>query len=368
MGSDKHQRHTTILEDEAVVFFPTFAHYDLATAKWKVRVHGWIFDERSRSRWSHLTFRLICRMAGITRTMTTTPIFQQRARPFLVNTRGGKRLAVRIGSEVITLSKSSGAGHFEGTVFLTDEQLKSLIDGQQQEGQLPITAVTRPEDVRDFGGSVRLIPRNGLSVISDIDDTIKHSQVADRRRLLANTFLHDFKAVPGMADLYQKWADQGAAFHYVSASPWQLYEPLSNFLDDQGFPDGTFHLKFFRPKSVGVWRLFSSPRKVKGRVIEEILTSFPQRKFVFVGDSGQHDPEIYGRMAREYPEQLGAVLIRNVNGESERSLRMKKAFDGLPPSTWALFDHPEELNQLALPSPEKPPGSSAEAIALGPQS
>ena len=56
-----------------------------------------------------------------------------------------------------------------------------------------------------------LLPRRGISVISDIDDTIKVSHVANRGRLLRNTFVNPFAPVPGMAELYQAWREAGAA-------------------------------------------------------------------------------------------------------------------------------------------------------------
>ncbi len=45
---------------------------------------------------------------------------------------------------------------------------------------------------------------------------------------------------------YAGWADRGAAFHYVSGSPWQLYRFITGFLDENGFPPGSAHLKNFR--------------------------------------------------------------------------------------------------------------------------
>ena len=41
-------------------------------------------------------------------------------------------------------------------------------------------------------------------------------------QILSNTLLKEFQVVEGMQDLYQEWEKQGAAFHYVSSSPWQL--------------------------------------------------------------------------------------------------------------------------------------------------
>jgi phosphatidate phosphatase APP1 len=76
---------------------------------------------------------------------------------------------------------------------------------------------------------------NGLSIVSDIDDTIKVTHVpAGKKTILRNTFLNEFQAAAGMRDRYQQMiADAGAAadvcFHYVSGSPWQLFDVLSEF-------------------------------------------------------------------------------------------------------------------------------------------
>ena len=108
--------------------------------------------------------------------------------------------------------------------------------------------MTPAGDDRRFEGQVQLLGRTGISIVSDIDDTIKISEVPVRKELLANTFLRDFKAVPGMSEAYRQWVAAGASLHYVSASPWQLYSALSEFMEQQKFPKGSFHLRLFRLK------------------------------------------------------------------------------------------------------------------------
>jgi phosphatidate phosphatase APP1 len=40
--------------------------------------------------------------------------------------------------------------------------------------------------------------------------------------------------------------------------------------------------------------------------------------FVLIGDSGQHDPEIYAAIVREHPDRVTAVYIRDVSRSSNR--------------------------------------------------
>ncbi len=129
------------------------------------------------------------------------------------------------------------------------------------------TAVLRPDDTRTFSGTLFPLEPEGVSIISDIDDTIKITEVRDKEATLRNTFLREFQPVPGMAEFYQALArrpltpslspsDGGRVaegrvrgglagsgisksnitFHYISASPWQLYEPLAAFVVTNGFP------------------------------------------------------------------------------------------------------------------------------------
>jgi phosphatidate phosphatase APP1 len=104
-----------------------------------------------------------------------------------------------------------------------------------------------------------VIDEDGLSVISDIDDTVKVTNVANRRELLANTLFREFRAVTGMPEIYREWEAHGAAFHYVSASPWQLASCLERFLGESGIPGGSTE-----PLQCG-WNPYFSASRITGR-------------------------------------------------------------------------------------------------------
>jgi hypothetical protein len=77
--------------------------------------------------------------------------------------------------------------------------------------------------------------------------------------------------------------------------------------------------------------------------IESIIRRYPKGSFILVGDSGEKDPEVYGEIARRYPERVEAVFIRDVSlGESQAG-RFEKVFGGLPPSRWHIFKRGDEL-------------------------
>jgi phosphatidate phosphatase APP1 len=168
---------------------------------------------------------------------------------------------------------------------------------------------------------VRLLEPEGQSVISDIDDTVKVSEVPAGKAILArNTFLRDFVAAPGMQTRYQALAD--AAFHYVSGSPWQLHRPLSRFLiDESRFPAGSFHFKELRGHALTAMRSledlanFANPEGTvthKVDQISRIMKRFPARRFILIGDSGERDPEVYREIVNTFGAQVREVLIRDV--------------------------------------------------------
>ncbi len=212
-------------------------------------------------------------------------------------------------------------GVLEGRLTIPSEHAEQLLAAQDSDdGWLRFTATAGRHQGQ---GWVQLLEPEGLSVISDIDDTVKATEIpAGRRTVVRNTFFKDFEAARGMAELYSQWEDE-AAFHYVSGSPWQLYNSLTGFLfsREAGFPRGSLHMKTVRknPFSLNTWRDLSELATnesvtfdQKLRQIEQIFQHFPQRRFVLVGDSGERDPEIYRTMQERYPDQVEDIYIRDV--------------------------------------------------------
>lgn len=332
---------STIKRDETVVFFPSIGGRAKGGEAWELEIHGWIYEPERRA----LTLTLLRKVLGIDEHLAggEKAIFEDRARAFLVDNEKGKRLSVRLGGEQYGLSGSADNGHITARLSLPDGDVLRAEIRTDRVAKLPFQAVTGKNDTRRFTGEIHLLEPTGVSVITDIDDTIKISEVTDKKALLRNTFTKAFEPVPGMAEVYRDWSSRlNAQFHYVSASPWQLYLPLAEFVRTRGFPEGTFHLKAFRVKDESFFDLFKSPEHYKQGVIEPLLKRFPKRRFVLVGDSGERDPEIYGALARRFPDQVTRVLIRDVTGEGTEAARYQKAFREVPRGRWVIFQKPDE--------------------------
>jgi hypothetical protein len=345
----KAHREAGVEADEQVVFFPTVA--DLAPGRagprWRLDIHGRIYQPTEFTHWRRaglwLARRFVSREAR--RDTRGMALFRERAGAFLADNERWHRIVIRLGAGVFTLNRSRPSGHFWGHLEASSEELGAPAGSGGPGGGAWVSfrALTRAGDDRVFGGRALLLPPEGLSVVSDIDDTIKVTQVGRRRSLLANTFLKEFAPVAEMAGLYRRWAAAGAAFHYVSASPWHLYPFLAEFLEGQGFPEGTFHLRDWRLMPADVYRTLRPARGVKLRQARGLLERFPRRRFVLVGDSGEFDPLIYARLYREFPRQVERICIRNVTGETREAPRWGNVFREVPPERWRIFERGDEL-------------------------
>jgi len=353
---------TRLKPDEQIVFYPSVAQrVPGKTNLWRAEIRGCVFELEKR-RLMVAAFGEAMELKTEEMTSAESVVFGERARLFLVDHERGKKVFIRIGTNEFFVGKSGADGRFGAIAVFDGRDAFHRVPKLSHENRdvverfptsVSFKAALPPNDSRDFPGLIFPLEAEGLSVISDIDDTIKITEVRDKQATLRNTFLRDFQAVPGMAEFYQALARSNhATLHYISASPWQLYEPLAALATANGFPAGTFELKEFRWKSRKFFSLFASPEKYKPGVIEPLLKQFPKRKFILIGDSGERDPEIYASLARKFPEQIIRIYIRDVTKEAADAPRYQKAFRAVPHSKWQIFREPAELVESpALPAP-----------------
>lgn len=323
-------RTSNLKTDEDARVFPAIGRRD--GEHWSVRVHAWVYEPEDDSLGRTAAIEALRKALDLPEDASSTDIFRTRARAFLVDNESSKSLLVRIGGQEHELASTGFDGHSH-----TDLKVRAEGLVPDAAGIVAIDVIPRKGDPRQFGGVAILLADTGTSVISDIDDTVKISEVRDKKKLLAHTFLMEFEPVPGMADAYRRWAQAGAAFHYVSASPWQLFDPIDAFFKRETFPQGSLHLKQFRWKDSSFLSLFQDPVSYKQPIIAGLLRQFPQRRFVLVGDSGEQDPEVYGAIYREFPTQVTTIQIRDVTGEDREAARYKAAFADVPGERWTIF-------------------------------
>ncbi|MEM6842667.1 MAG: phosphatase domain-containing protein [Bacteroidota bacterium] len=163
-----------------------------------------------------------------------------------------------------------------------------------------------PDDQTQFG------------VISDVDDTVLISEVNQLFRVIKLSLIENAltrSPFAGAAVFYRalaagKKGTDHNPFFYVSSSPWNLYDVLEDFFAVNDIPKGPIMLRDIGidPQKF-IKESHSEHKPVK---IRSILNTYPALKFILIGDSGQHDPEIYQQIVQEFPGRILAVYIRDV--------------------------------------------------------
>ena len=146
-----------------------------------------------------------------------------------------------------------------------------------------------------------------FGVISDIDDTILETGVQRVGRMVRQTLTGSALTrtpFPGAPELYRDLAARANPVFYISSSPWNLHAFLDAFMRHRDFPRGPLLLRDLLGSAAG--------REPKSGRIDEVLALHPSLPFVLLGDSGEHDPEIYADAVRRHPGRILAVYIREV--------------------------------------------------------
>lgn len=299
--------YSNLKKQEHIQFITGAAWLDEEGKHWNVPVRVWVFQlDDSRFRKSLISSALN-RKYGLVVTEETSGNFDRRINYLIADNQRGKQIIIELANKYYVLSKTDARGHSDTILNIPVE---SIPPGQPL---IEYQALLPADDSRELIGRCLLIPRQGISIISDIDDTVKISEVTKRENLFANTFYTDFAPVPGMSAVYQKFAAEGASLHFVSSSPWQLYPELNEFLTRENFPPRSISLKTVRFKDRSFFNLFKSGDETKPLQIEPFFERFPERQFILIGDSGEEDAKVYLQFLGKYPEQVKAVFIRQLH-------------------------------------------------------
>lgn len=321
-------KRLTSSSGKEVTFYPAYGYS--REDNWVIDLRGWIHQSRRPlNKFVTVLARLANKCNG-----QSMDMFKSRSDVFESDDEHEENVTIEFDSDPdrkpYAFESSDPNGIVALALSLPKETAERLLEAQNSPNKwLTYRAVSNGH----IGlGRIRLIESQGLSIVSDIDDTIKISEIpAGQHRVFDYTFCREFEAAPGMADRYRDWNNSvghpdwsDVTFHYVSGGPQQLFGPLYDFLiaGKGGFPEGTFHLRFF-PKNLlaketreNLKRFAAGPMDTtfdhKVTEITKLMETFPGRKFILVGDSGEVDPEVYKRIRDEHPQQVEEIWIRDL--------------------------------------------------------
>ena len=181
----------------------------------------------------------------------------------------------------------------------------------------------------NVSGEGKIIVPNATKygIISDIDDTFLISHSSDLRKrlyVLLTKNARTRKPFKNVVKHYQLLAkgDDGLPrpFFYVSSSEWNLYDYIRDFSDAYKMPQGIYLLSAL--KEVQEF-LKTGQSKHEGKYfrIAKLLTKYPERKFILMGDDSQYDPAIYYKIVQDFPDRIVCIYIRHVVKEHLPSTR-----------------------------------------------
>ena len=240
----------------------------------------------------------------------------------------------------------------------TDGFFYAELDVQTAEGWQEATVT-----LEDFPGRTQaphsvagefLIPRADarFGIISDIDDTIIRTGIAAPLQNIRTVVESDPEArvaFPGLAPLYRALQREGAEpvvnpVFYVSSGSWKLYDLIVRFKALNGIPRGPM---FMDDWGLDETRWFkSSHGKHKTGTINRIMATYPDLGFILVGDSGQHDAEIYVEALHKHGDRIKAIWIRDVSDDL-RDAKVQEIFSAAREAGVPAFAE-EDLLQAAI--------------------
>ncbi len=319
--------------EQQLVLGPTVAWATTVNGdtRWLIRVLGRVFQPAETSRKRQMAIDALASMVPVNR---RDPLYRERAGHFVSKSMGDVRVSIAIGDRVRALPPTDGAGCFSADIELSTEEAAVL----QRDGSIRFEALPGPNRPAAVRGTALRVSPEGVVVVTDMDDTIKHTDIPNHAQARLNTFTRPFKPVPGMPELYRSWQTAGGDrvhFHVVSAGPWQFHPPLQRFTVDAGFPPFSWNMRCLDMSSPSVLvgeTLAADPTRLsrfKAETIRMLMLRWPQRRFVLVGDSGERDPEAYAQVVAEFGDRVDAVYIRNVTGQGIGAQRYVDLFQPL---------------------------------------
>jgi phosphatidate phosphatase APP1 len=187
-------------DHEEMMLFPNVG-FQRKEGDWRLNLHGWRFQPSKRNKFLGDTSSAAAeRLARLVATSEQLVYYndtfnRDRIKPFMVEDEKNEKIDIMIGTKHNYTTKTDGEGQFRTSFVIPNADVQEMKKTLKNDQVITYKAIGDNADV--WEGKIHLLERQGLSVVSDIDDTIKISEVLDKIRLVANTFIHGFRVVEG---------------------------------------------------------------------------------------------------------------------------------------------------------------------------
>ncbi|MHB0877461.1 MAG: App1 family protein [Anaerolineae bacterium] len=252
-------------------------------------------------------------------------------RRFRTNEIPHARVLARYHGEEQTATCNS-EGYFEVSLAC-DEPVEPWIPWQDMQLDL-LSPLRRGYEPVSATGAVFVPPPGAtFGVVSDVDDTVIATGATSILRLLKTVLLSNARTrlpLSGVAAFYRALlrGPDGSGLNplfYVSSSPWNVYDLLTEFFQLHDIPYGP--VLFLRDWGISPDARPTRRRSHKLSAIATVLGTYSHLPFILIGDSGEEDPEIYRDAVREHKGRIMAVYLRNVDRHPARIASIRRLAD-----------------------------------------
>ena len=170
-----------------------------------------------------------------------------------------------------------------------------------------------------------------LAIISDIDDTflISHSNSFFKKLyVMLSKNINKRKVFDDVVKHYNRLSQAGQdsskatnSFFYVSSSEWNLYDFIEEFASIHDLPKAVIKLKKIKTGLRDFVRSGRGSHDHKFIKIKDIISFYPNLKYVLLGDDSQHDPYLYEKICKTFPVNIKAVYIRQTTKKQKPEVR-----------------------------------------------
>jgi phosphatidate phosphatase APP1 len=190
-----------------------------------------------------------------------------------------------------------------------------------------------------------LVPPEGFTIISDIDDILRVTKIFLPKQGILNTFARPFTPWLNMPSIYAKWSAKipNLHFHYLTTTPEQATRNYMEFIY-ANYPLGSFDtrpLNFSNIKETFHIRKF---------LLDRIFDTYPKRKFILVADTSNPDVmKAYPQLALERPGQVQCIFLRNTSATDEDYFPYDTSrFKKLDQKQYMFFITPDDLANVDI--------------------
>ncbi|CAF0878562.1 unnamed protein product [Rotaria sp. Silwood1] len=321
-----------------LILLPSVAfrdHSKISSTDWILSNHGWYYKEDPLQ--AELLESTLEKVIG-------KDLDINRIKLFTADGQENENLCIfNFNQSICTYTNDEG--RIKNTFQISENEIDRLVQSDGNGAKILYQLSVVNKNIRATG-EVYLCDDDGITFLSDIDDTIKITGVTSSKETLQNTFTDNYKSVPGMPDIYRYWQKKyNATFAYLTASPDQLYPFLREFFNREIYPLGSFHTRHFTWFDKNFISFFMSNSYItsKTETISMFLNNTSKRIFILLGDIFQKDPEIYASIYMKYPNRIEKIFIRKYKNDTIGQQRLEQVFNNIPEKKWATFEIGSDL-------------------------